>query len=60
MRDLNGMTCLTHLFIEVGQPVHAFELVALQLAVEHGGLRNVFSGLDGRVGQAVAFPKPRA
>ena len=51
--------CKAHLLIKVGQPVHAFELVSLQLAVEDGGLGDVVSGLDGGVGQAVALPKSR-
>ena len=49
-----------YLFIQVGQPVHAFELVTLEFAVEDGRLRNVFAGVDGRVGEAVALPEPRA
>ena len=49
-----------YLLIEVGQPVHALELVAFEFAVEDGGLRNVFTRVDGRVGEAVALSKARA
>lgn len=49
-----------YLFIEVGQPVHALELVTLEFAVEDGGLWNVFACMDGRVGKAVALSEPGA
>lgn len=54
---VNCMFSDTYLFVEVCQPVHAFQLIALKLAIENGGLRNVVTSLDGRVGQAVALPK---
>lgn len=49
-----------YLFIEVSQPVHALELVALELAVEDCGLWDVFARMDGWVGEAVALPKSGA
>jgi len=49
-----------YLFIEVGQPVHALELVTLEFAVEDGGLRDFFPRVDGRVGEAVALSEPTA
>jgi len=55
-----GRARVGHLFVEVGQPVHAFELVALEQAVEADGLRDVLAGLDGGVGQAVAVSEPGA
>lgn len=55
IRDRHG-----YLLIEVGQPVHALELVTLEFAVEYGWLRNVFTCMDGWVGKAVALSKPRA
>lgn len=48
-----------YLFIEVGQPVHAFELITLKFSVENGGLRNVLACMDGGVWQTVALSKPR-
>lgn len=48
-----------HLFVKVGQPVHALELVALELAVEDGGLGDFLSSVDGGVGQAVALSEAR-
>lgn len=62
---MGGERCLLHictelhLFVKVGQPVHALELVALQLAIEDGGLGDFLSGVDGWVGQAVALSKAR-
>lgn len=50
-------TAVSHLLIEVGQPVHAFQLVALQLPIEDGGLWDVLTSSDRRVGQAVALPE---
>jgi len=47
-----------YLFIKVGKPVHALELVTLELAVEHGGLRDLLAGVDGGVGEAVALSEP--
>lgn len=55
VRDRRG-----YLFIEVGQPVHALELVTFEFAIEDGGLRNVFTCMDGWVGKAVALSEPRA
>lgn len=49
-----------YLFIKIGQPVHALELVTLQFAIEDCGLGNVFACIDGWVGKAVALSKPRA
>lgn len=49
-----------HLFVKVGQPVHALELVALELAVEDGGLGDLLSSVDGRVGEAVALSEAGA
>lgn len=47
-----------HLLVEVSQPVHALELVALQFAIEDGGLWNVVACVDGGVGEAVALSEP--
>lgn len=61
-----GRECLLHiltqlhLFVKVGQPVHALELVALELAVEDGGLGDLLSSVDGRVGEAVALSEAGA
>lgn len=47
-----------HLLIKVSQPVHSLELVALQFAIEDGGLWDVIACVDGRVGEAVALAEP--
>lgn len=47
-----------HLLVKVSQPVHSLELVALQFAIEDGGLWNVVACVDGGVGEAVALSEP--
>lgn len=48
-----------YLLIKVSQPVHSLELVALQFAIEDGGLGNIVTCMDGGVGKAVALSEPR-
>lgn len=50
----------SYLLVQVGQPVHALQLVPLEFAVEDGGLGNVFTRVDGRIGEAVALPEAGA
>lgn len=49
-----------YLLVEVGQPVHALELVPLEFAVEDAGLRDFLPCVDRRVGEAVALSEPGA
>lgn len=47
-----------YLLVKVSKPVHSLQLVALQLAIEDGGLWNVVTCVDGGVGKAVALSEP--
>lgn len=55
---LRGPDGPAHLLIKVSQPVHSLELVALQFAIEDGGLWDVIASVDGGVGEAVALSEP--